>query len=229
MNPAPPSTAVPPYSAAIFDMDGLLIDSERPIRDLFLANCERHGVQFSLATYSQVIGRNRVDSERLLRDGIGDPLLYEAIVAATRRDIDTMRAAGCFPLKPGVADLLEAIAARGVPIGVASSTQRVHVEERLAAVEVLQRFVAVNGGDEVVHGKPAPDLFLLAARRLAVPAHRCLVFEDSRAGAMGALAAGMGVVVVPDLQQPDCHVRQRSLAVLGSLLEARAWVDHWFD
>lgn len=226
---APPTRlAVPPFRAAIFDMDGLLIDSERPIRDAFLAACLANGLSITPQAYAQVIGRNRHDTDQLLGRMIGDPMRYRRIVAQTMVDIEALHEAGGFALKPGARALLEALSASGIALGVASSSRLGHIEERLRMAGVLGYFDALAGGDEVSKGKPAPDLFLLAAQRLARSAQQCLVFEDSRAGAGGALAAGMAVVVVPDLQQPDERIRADSLAVLDGLDQVLERLSDWF-
>lgn len=97
-----------------------------------------------------------------------------------------------------------------------------------AAPGALQHFKAVAGGNEVLRGKPDPALYRLAAQRLGVAPEQCLAFEDSHNGGCAALAAGMGLVVVPDLLQPAPQVAQACLAVLGSLQDALAQVPQWF-
>jgi beta-phosphoglucomutase-like phosphatase (HAD superfamily) len=93
---------------------------------------------------------------------------------------------------------------------------------------LLEHFETLAGGDEVRLGKPAPDIFLLAAARLGVSPETCLVFEDSSYGAQGALAAGMGVVVVPDLKRPTPEVERRAVRILDSLEQGQDWLDEWF-
>jgi HAD superfamily hydrolase (TIGR01509 family) len=124
------------------------------------------------------------------------------------------------PLKPGLLPLLDGLEALRLPLAVASATARAEIERRLAGVSLLRRFDAVVGGDEVARGKPAPDLFLLAAGRLGARPADCLVLEDSEAGVRAAAAAGMAVVMVPDLVEPSPSVRALAEAVLPSLAEA---------
>ena len=132
-----------------------------------------------------------------------------------------------YAVKAGVVALLQALHARGVPCVVASSTHRAEVERRLAQAGLARYFDGFSGGDEVRRGKPHPDLFLLAAQRAQQAPQDCLVFEDSEHGARGAIAAGMSVVIVPDLKAPSDEARAGCLAVLASLLEAQHLVE-WF-
>jgi HAD superfamily hydrolase (TIGR01509 family) len=133
-----------------------------------------------------------------------------------------------FDVKPGARELLAQLGRAGVPCAVASSTRRVQLEERLQRTELHGFFRAFAGGDEVQQGKPAPDIFLLAAQRLGVEAERCLVFEDSEHGARGARAATMQVVIVPDLVQPSVEARASCCAVVASLDEVKPYFEVWF-
>jgi beta-phosphoglucomutase-like phosphatase (HAD superfamily) len=121
-----------------------------------------------------------------------------------------------------------ALHAAGVPCAVASSTLRAEVQRRLANARLLDCFDVVCGGDEVTRGKPHPDIYALAVQRLGAVAAETLAFEDSGHGAQAALAAGLQVVVVPDLKPPESAWQSRSLAVLDSLDAACAFSDEWF-
>ena len=129
-------------------------------------------------------------------------------------------AQGRLTVKPGLWRLLDWLDKHAVPRAVASSTYRELVLKKLSAARLLDRFHAIVGGDEVAHGKPAPDIFLEAARRLSAPPNRCVVLEDSDNGARAALSAGMRVIVIPDLKLPAADVQQSAWRVLTSLEEA---------
>jgi beta-phosphoglucomutase-like phosphatase (HAD superfamily) len=107
---------------------------------------------------------------------------------------------------------------------VASSSERATIDRLLGSVDLLRRFAVTVAGDEVVHGKPAPDIFLLAASRLGVEPARCLVLEDSEPGARAAHAAGMAVIIVPDLKAPSEEVAQLAEAVLPDLHAVTGWL-----
>ena len=218
----------PPFSAVIFDMDGLLLDSERPIREAWINACHEFGVAFETEQYAQVIGRTYRDSDLVLRELIDDDALFTQVSAQTANAIATIVAGDGFALKPGALKLIRALQQRGIALAVASSSRHAEVMQRLTQAGVLNDFATVVCGDDVEHGKPAPDLFLLAAERLGASPGQCLVFEDSEAGATGALAAGMGVVLVPDLQPPSTEIRMLAIDVLSSLTEIdEDGLDEW--
>jgi len=112
--------------------------------------------------------------------------------------------------------------AYGIPRAVATSTRRARAEVKLRQSALLPRFTALVGGDEVAHGKPAPDIYLEAARRLGVPARACLVLEDSDPGVRAALAAGMTPIMVPDLLPPSHDLLARGVIVDSSLTDVAA-------
>jgi len=216
------------YTTAIFDMDGLLLDSERPIRDAWEAVLTEMGLVYDHQLYLSAIGRNLADTRILFTQGHGAALDFDAAIAQVRlRLADTVERTG-FTVKPGVRELLEELSSRGIRSAVASSTAIERIGQRLERAGLSDYFEHLAGGNEVQRGKPAPDIFLLAATRLGVPPQTCLVFEDSSYGAQGALAAGMGVVLVPDLKPPTEEIERLALAILGSLSESPSFVGQWF-
>lgn len=219
----------PPFTAAIFDMDGLLIDSERATLRAWTEAALALGVVLREPDYLQVVGKAAQDSHAILQRHLGGAVAFEQAMAAVRTALEEGEGRELlFPLKPGAAELLAQLQAAGIPCAVASSSRTDEIAHRLARVGVLPHFAAVAGGNEVLRGKPDPALYALAAARLGVDPARCLAFEDSHNGACAALAAGMGLVVVPDLLQPAPEVAQACLAVLGSLQEAVPHVQQWF-
>jgi HAD superfamily hydrolase (TIGR01509 family) len=216
------------YSAAVFDMDGLLLDSERPVRDAWMQVAAEFGVPLTPAGYIDLIGRNHRDSALRLRAIFGDDaLLADAHRRATVL-LEERFGARPFDVKPGARRLLESLRSARIPCAVASSTHHAEIGKRLSRAGLLEFFDAVCGGDEVAHGKPEPDIYLLAVGRLGVDAATTLAFEDSGHGALAAIAAGLGVVVVPDLKAPEPEWQSRSLAVLDSLDAFAAHSRAWF-
>ncbi len=215
------------FTAAIFDMDGLLLDSERPIRDAWLRQSAAAGTPLSQADYLLTVGRNRADSMVVLTDKLGSRDAAEAMYTAVDAEVGSAMQGQGFALKPGALALLKQLQAQGVPLALASSTRHAEVLRRLSLAGLLEFFGPVHGGDQVLRGKPHPDLFLLAAASLGLDPAQSLVFEDSSYGAQGALAAGMGVVLVPDLKQPDPGVAPHC-QILPSLTQALALCPAWF-
>jgi len=216
------------YAAAVFDMDGLLLDSERPVRDAWLQVAAELGVALTPAGYLDLIGRNHRDSSLRLRAIFDD----DALLADAHRRVDLALAARFgtrpFEVKPGARRLLQGLRDARIPCAVASSTAHAEVRRRLARAGLIDFFAAVCGGDEVERGKPEPDIYLLAVERLGASAARSLAFEDSGHGALAALAAGLGVVVVPDLKPPEPAWQARAVALLSTLEAACEHSPAWF-
>lgn len=212
------------FSAAIFDMDGLLLDSERCLMNAWLDAADEHGIPLAADDYLYIVGRNAAQSRAKLVELLDGESNYRAL----RRRVDERlgpEAQCVFPLRPGAAELLGELAERGVPCAVASSTRHHEIRRRLAAVDVLQHFSAIAGSDEVAQGKPDPAVYLLAAQRIGFRPGACLAFEDSANGAAAALAAGMALIVVPDLRVPRVV---GALALLPSLGAAIPYLKDWF-
>jgi len=215
------------FQAAIFDVDGLLIDSERAIMRLWLHATADLDCPMTESDYIPTIGRAAKESAAILIERLG-PGAFERTYAEVQAAIQTSDPAQLFPPKPGARDILDRLRAKGVRCVVASSTVSAEVRRRLEGVRLLEFFEAVIGGDRVVLGKPDPALYRLAAETLGVPPAKCLAFEDSDHGISAATAAAVSVILVPDLKEPSPASRQNSLATVTSLTEAIQHLDRWF-
>ena len=213
------------FTAAIFDMDGLLLDSERVIMRIWMESAQEQGLELSRADFLQVVGYGTAESHARLSTLLGGPGSFQRVLDRARAKLSAL-AGVAFPLKPGALALLQELRARGVPCAVASSTRVHEVRRRLAQVGVLELLHASAGGDEVARSKPDPAVYLLAAARLGVAPQHCLAFEDSEHGATAAHAAGLAVVMVPDLKAHDFAPAYMNLS---SLEDAMPHIDHWFS
>jgi beta-phosphoglucomutase-like phosphatase (HAD superfamily) len=216
------------FLAAIFDMDGLLIDSERATSEAWIAGAKALGFKLEMADFLGVVGRAAQQSVPMLIEMLGSEEAMRATAAKVRELLPQSGGGPVFPLKPGALMLLEALRHAGIPCGVASSSDVDEIRHRLGHVGVLGYFRSVTGGNEVAHGKPDPAIYLLAASRLGVLPAECIAFEDSENGARAAQAAGIRVVIVPDLKHPPEDVAAHAHAVIDSLADAIAHVPHWF-
>lgn len=206
-------------AAVIFDMDGLMFDTEVVARMAWRKALADHGLQIGDEAYIQIVGRTQQDTTRILREVLGDELPVEEIRARKIAHLEAHLEQHGVPLKPGLAALLDELDELRLPRAVASSTYRAIVERRLAVTGLRQRFHAVVGGDQVAQGKPAPDIYLAAREQLGVPAEGCLVLEDSAAGIQAAHAAGMIPVLVPDLVPSAAATVALAYRVVASLSE----------
>ncbi len=216
------------FDAVLFDMDGLLLDSERVLMQAWTAAAAEEGITIPHEVYTAVIGRAMQESQALFTQMLGGIERHAHLRAKVVERLHARREGPVFPLKPGVVELLGALRARRVPCAVASSSGVDEIRHRLEVVGVLHHFDAVAGGNEVSRGKPDPAVYELAASRLGVSAHACIAFEDSENGARAALAAGATLVVVPDLRRPADEVMTRCLHELASLHDAREHLPRWF-
>lgn len=205
--------------AVIFDMDGLLLDSERVAYAIGREASEHLGLPWTHEVAMSLIGLNSVDGYRLVQAVFGADFPVEAHQAEFGRRYEQAIDEGRFDLKPGVHELFDRLDALALPRAVATSTRRTRAQAKLSgvAVGVWPRLNGLVGGDEVARGKPAPDIYLAAARLLGVPIGDCLVLEDSNTGVRGGLASGAQVVMVPDLVPPAEDVLAQQVPVVESL------------
>jgi HAD superfamily hydrolase (TIGR01509 family) len=206
------SSLLPRLAAIILDFDGLILDTETPLFEAWQEAYRDRGQELRLAEWQHSIGTHGgFDPVAHLSGLMGDG--FEP--AAVERQVRERYRARCDsqPLLPGVAELLAEARGLGVGTAVASSSTRGWVESWIERHGIRPLFDTVCGRDDVPRVKPAPDLFLLAAERLAAPPPRCVVFEDSPNGMRAARAAGMPCVAIPnsltrelDLPAPDLVV-----------------------
>jgi HAD superfamily hydrolase (TIGR01509 family) len=189
-------TTVISCRALLFDMDGLMVDSEPLWLDVGRVFARARGGDWSTDLARACVGQGLANALRVMHEALDIPVDLEADVPALvglfLSRVSELR------LKPGFDSLLEEARSCGIPRALASSSARRLVEATLARFGVRDRFDAVVTGDCVTRPKPAPDIFLEAARRLGVPAEACVVLEDSLAGVRAARAAGMQVIAVPE-------------------------------
>jgi HAD superfamily hydrolase (TIGR01509 family) len=203
-------------------MDGLLLDSERIARDAWQRAAQAHGYDMSHDIYLQVVGRHVRDAERIFTELLGADFPFHAARALRLQYGEEYMAQHGLPTRPGAEALLTFLAERDIPRAVATSTAHNEAWRRLERTDLARYFSLLCSGDEVAHGKPAPDLFLLTAERLGVPPETCIVLEDSGYGIQAAHAAGMTPILVPDLKEPSDEVVALAHAVLPSLHEVKA-------
>ena len=208
-------------------MDGLLLDTEPLAARAWSEAAALAGAPFDSALGLRMVGSNLTDCGAMLRAHYPAPYPADAVLGAWHAAYDALCAREGVPVKRGAVEILEWLDTAQVKRAVATSTRRARASAKLAEARLLHRFDALVGGDEVARGKPAPDIYAEAARRLGVAAHECVALEDSEPGVRAALAAGMTVFMVPDLVAPSPELARLGPLVVDSLAEVQAHIANW--
>src|SRR5688572_15685366 len=177
--------------AVVFDMDGLMLDTEHMAREtwgLAAADC---GLDLDDELFLRLVGRTRRDSAEILREAWGAETSFDDFRTRCSEHWEAVVATRGIPVKPGLLELLDFLDEAGLPRAVATSTGGAGAERSLRLAGVIDRVDYIVSGDQVERGKPSPDIFLRAAERLGIAPAHCLVLEDSLYGVMAAHAAGM--------------------------------------
>ena len=228
----PSQTEIIPCKAVIFDMDGLLLDSETLSYETYVETAKRYGLTASFNSYKQMIGLNMIEGVNVLRDVL-PAQIDAAVFKAEWVDQYRERLASSVPVKPGVIKVIEKLAARNVPMAVATSSPGEKAREILDRAGLASNMVAITGGDEVERGKPAPDVYLTSIKKLVtasggVSVDDCVAFEDSEVGVKAARAAGLRVIQIPDLvpaakpSSPPVHLIADTLEIGAGWLQIDA-------
>jgi HAD superfamily hydrolase (TIGR01509 family) len=208
-----------PFAAVVFDLDGVLVDSEIWWDEVRVEFARRHGRHWTAVDRAAIMGSNSVGWSTLMRLRLGLEALdrqdiEDEVVGAM---IERYRTAGA-PRIDGAVETVVRIAA-DLPVAVASSAHMSVIRAALDSLGIADVFSAVVSSDEVALGKPAPDVYLLAAARLGIDPTTCLVVEDSLNGVLAGRAAGMTVVLVPNRAVPPAPGTREAASVVLRTIE----------
>lgn len=209
----------------IFDMDGVLFDTEKLCMDGWSVVAKEEGIEDMEKVSLRCIGLNSNDTRALVLNHYGQDFPYDKFRERTsvwvREHIETEGV----PVKPGVRELLAFMKEAGFRIGLASSTKRETVINHLTSTGIRDYFSVIVTGDMVEHSKPKPDIYLLACEEMNVNPREAYAIEDSPNGIRAAHAAGMKPIMVPDLIGPDEEMRNLSFRIFENLLEVKGYFE----
>lgn len=211
--------------AAIFDMDGLMFDTERVGRDAWLQVGEQLGFPNLDEVNNRCLGCNQAYCREIFAEEFGDKLTLDEVIAAAKPIQQQYYAEHGMPCKEGLRELLPYLKAHGIKIAMATSSNREVAEQNLEMAGLRGYFDALICGDMVKKSKPDPDIYLTAACVLEVKPEECIGLEDSRNGIKSVAAAGMHGLLIPDLIPPDAEMLASAEAVLPNLREVITWLE----
>ncbi|MCI8787760.1 MAG: HAD family phosphatase [Lachnospiraceae bacterium] len=210
--------------AVVFDMDGVLFDTEIVCMKAWMAVAERRGLSGMEEIFNQVIGLNANDSRLIVLKAYGEDFDYPGFRQEAAEFFQKDIRENGLPVKPGVPEILEWLKGSGYKVGLASSTRSESVLSHLKQAEMEDYFSVVVTGDMIEHSKPRPDIYLLACSRLGVEPEQAYAIEDSPNGVRSAHAAGMWTIMVPDMIAPDEEMRRLSRVILKDMTEVMAYL-----
>ena len=210
-------------TAVIFDLDGLLFDTEKLYQEAILAAATEVGCEITTASFLRMVGTPWQVTRSRLIDEHGATFPIEELRAAWIRHFDAIVSTR-LSLKPGAAELLDTLDELRLPRAIATSSSHKTAQHHLTAHDLVERFHEIVAHGDYAAGKPAPDPYLKAAKRLGVEPRLCLALEDSHNGVRSASSAGMMTIMVPDLLKPTDEIRGLCTFILDDLHAVRRLV-----
>ena len=209
------------FKAVIFDMDGLLLDTERIAMETFVLTCHDFDFDPDMDVYRTCIGTNLQKTREILCRGYGPDFRYDDISKIWGEKYISAVSEKPIPLKTGARDLLEFFKRSHIKKAVATSTEHDMAIQKLQRTGLRSYFDTVVGGNQVKNGKPDPEIYLKVSELIAVKPGDCLVLEDSDNGVLAAYKAGMHVIQIPDLKEPSPEISALGHVILHSLNDVK--------
>lgn len=204
------------FEAFIFDMDGLLLDTEKICWECFKKACSIYNYEPDFERYKVCLGKKPETGDLHLAESFKGLIPFDKVKPEWSRIYHDAIENGPVPLKPGIINLLSKIRHLGKKTAVATSTDFKLAEKKLQRSNILHYFDTVTAGDMVTNSKPDPEIYLKTAALLGAEPSRCIAFEDSDAGATAAFKAGMKVIQIVDLLEPSAHVIEFGHTIIRS-------------
>lgn len=210
--------------AVIFDMDGLMIDSERVTFEGYQHIMGKMGLTITEDFYITLLGKPKKGIFQRFYDVYGDDFPIETVIDQVHAYMAERFETEGVPVKKGLLPLLKYLKENGYKTIVATSSNRERVDSILSIAGITEYFDDSICGDEVAHGKPHPEVFLKSCEKLGVGTEEAIVLEDSEAGIQASYAAGVKVICVPDMKQPEAEYAEKTYRILNDLDEVREFI-----
>lgn len=210
---------------AIFDMDGLIFDTELIAKFAWAESLTHHGYTLSDRIFEQFIGRDMSWRQHVLEKEFGCDFPFESIKNMRIEVGDKYEVEVGLPMKLGIRSILPRLAEKDIRIGLATGTAKERVLRRLKQADILDYFDVIVTSADVPRGKPFPDVYLETLTRMRASADAAIVFEDSMAGVDAATAAGIRTVLIPDLEATTADAKQKAFRIFQSMDEASRHLD----
>ena len=208
----------------IFDMDGVIFDSERAVYNGWKEIADKYGFGDIDRAYFRCIGTNAARSKEIFLECFGEDFPYDKYKDEQSREYHRKYDGGKLPLKNGIKELMEALRAAGYKTAIASSTRTKVIEDQIRDAGLSQFFDVIVGGDTVERSKPFPDIFLIAAENLGAAPESTYVVEDSFNGIRAAHTGGFIPLMVPDMVPPDDEMRKKAQLIADDLFALKRYL-----
>lgn len=207
------------YEAVVFDMDGVIFDSERAVMNCWLELAQKYDIKDIEKPYFACVGTTMTRTRKIMLETYGEDFPYDEYARESSLMYHEKYDGGKLPMKPGVMELLSYLKGKGKKIALASSTRRETVTNQLRWAGIIDYFDVIICGDMVAKSKPAPDIFLKACQELGVSPESTYAIEDSYNGIRAAHAGQLRPIMVPDLLEADDEMRGMAECVCDNLNE----------
>ncbi len=210
-----------PIRGVLFDMDGLVLDTEKLYSRFWQEACAFYGYSMSYEQSLQMRGLGGAAGEAAIHRICGEDADYQTLRRKRIELMDAFLSEVGPEVKPGIYELLDHLDAHHIPCAITSSSPAERIQRYLTPLGLYHRFTKICSGHEVPRGKPEPDIYLFGAAQLGLRPEECLALEDAPAGLLSAYRAGCLPVMVPDQDQPDEATLPLLFAKADSLLDIR--------
>lgn len=212
------------FDAVVFDMDGVIFDSERAVMDCWLELASKYDIKNIEEPYLACTGVTMARTKEIMLEAYGKDFPYDEYAKEASEMYHSKYDGGNLPMKTGVNELLAFLKENNIKIALASSTRRQTVVNQLTWAGIVDYFDAIVCGDMVERSKPAPDIFLKACEELGVESKNAFAIEDSYNGIRAAAAGKLRPIMVPDLLPPTSEMYELAETVLSNLLDVKEYL-----